>query len=144
MQVAVDAQNLGVTEYTFAFMPMNKKTTDADLQRVSDIISTGVQYGQRFTENPQPENKEMFSVSSKNNSVCYSTLKPAEDGAGAILRIYNMSNKADTALISFAKEIKKATLTDMEEIAKSDLAVEKGAVTLKVAPWRIETLRLEF
>lgn len=144
MQVAVDAQNLGVTEYSFALMPMNKKTTDADLQRVSDIIAAGVQYGQRLFDNPTAVNTELFSISSKNNSVCYSTLKVAEDGNGVILRVYNMSAKADTAAVRFNKPIKNAYLTDMEEAASTAITPENGAVTLKIAPWRIETLRLEF
>ncbi len=70
--------------------------------------------------------------------VFLSAFKAAEDGAGYILRLVNMSDDAVRAPIRFSRPF-RVSLTDLAEGDAGDL--EGGLVALR--PWQIQTLRLE-
>ncbi len=141
-QEAIDGQLIGEWKYSFGLLPIETES-DADMQRYSDILSTGIRYKEDRTDLEKAENRSFFELTSENGDICYSTLKPAESGKGSIVRIYNMSaNKQDTTL-TFAKEIKAAYITDLEENKLSELKTDGNSVTVAMDKWKIATLNIE-
>ena len=89
-----------------------------------------------------------FEISSRDGNICYSTMKPAEDKDGTILRIYNMSGAEDEAEITLKQTLTEAVMTDLEEAAlgeeeQKNVTVKDGKICITVAPWKIVTLKFK-
>ena len=141
-QEAIAGQLLGKWDYNFGLLPIDNES-NADMQRYSDILSTGIRYKDDRTALENPENRSFFELSSEKGDICYSTLKPAENGKSNIVRIYNMSDKKQDATLTFSKEIKKAYLTDLEENILSEVKADDNSVTVAMDKWKIATLNIE-
>ena len=69
-------------------------------------------------------------------------VKRAEDGRGLILRCYEVSGLSTSIQIRTDPVLVSGWRTDLIEYDQQELQIEKGCVTLVVAPYVIETLRL--
>ncbi len=143
-QVSVDGQLLGEWDYHFALMPLCKGDTDADMHRESECIASGYIYRDDFCGDISFASLSFMSLTSDDDSVCYSTLKPAEDGNGIIVRVVNMSNKRSKAKLSFAKGISKAFITNLAETENIPNPVTGSCTEFDLTPWQIKTLRILF
>lgn len=146
-QVTVDGQVLGKYQYSFGLLPMVASDTDADLQKLSDALATGIQYRNDTVSAVTGTEHSFFEVSSRDGNICYSTMKPAEAKDGTILRIYNMSGAEDVAEITLDRVVTKAVLTDLEENVLSDeeqrrVTVKNEKISITVAPWKIVTVKV--
>ena len=141
-QEAIDGQLLGSLEYSFGLMPL-KKETNADLQRLADSLATSVQFREDRTSLENAKDRSFFSLNSDKGDICYSTLKPAEDGKGFVVRIYNMGDKKQKAYLTFCKDIKAAFLTDLEENILSEIKADGNSITLPMDKWKIATINIE-
>ena len=74
----------------------------------------------------------------------FSTLKVAEDGEGLCLRVFNMSDTAETATPTFMDAPYYAALVNLEECHPAPLPVEGKAVAVEMPAWAIRTVYLKF
>lgn len=74
------------------------------------------------------------------NVIC-EALKPAEDGNGIVMRVYECEGAKTTAKISLNNGANKAVLTNMLEDEKEELALNGGALTLTFRPFEIKTIK---
>ena len=70
------------------------------------------------------------------------TVKPAESGAGVILRLYNNKGYSVSADIKLPSGVKAAYLTDMLENDISGLEIKGGKIRLEFKGFEIHTVRL--
>lgn len=76
--------------------------------------------------------------------IVFSTLKKAENSDDAVLRIYNVSESEQTAIIKLDENVfSDAALTNLAETVEESVSVVNGAITLRVAPKKIITLMLK-
>lgn len=73
------------------------------------------------------------------NVIC-EAVKPAEDGNGTVVRLYECEGAKTTATVSL-KGASKATLTNLLEDPLCELPVENGEVKLSFRPFEIKTIR---
>lgn len=147
VQVTVDGQLFGKSRYSFGLLPMVSADTDALLQRYSDVLATDVLYRTDRSGGTAGAEHSFFELTSKNGNICYSTMKPAEDKGGSILRFYNMSGEEDIAEIRFDQRTVCVTVTDLDEKNLDDKAqkivsVEADRIYVRVAPWKIVTIKI--
>jgi alpha-mannosidase len=75
-------------------------------------------------------------------------MKPAEDGRGIILRLYEPHGARGTATLRFAQRVASATSTNLLEDATpndpEELALDGDTLSLPFRPFQVRTLRVEF
>ncbi len=77
-----------------------------------------------------------------NDSVIIETVKPAEDGKGIIIRIYETHGTNAKTILRFGTEIKNVSRTNLMEEHISDIPAESSLVNLVFEPFEIVTIRL--
>ena len=82
-------------------------------------------------EGPLPSSASLVRVEPA--SVLHSALKGAEDGRGAIIRVYNEEEQAADATITLAFPLASARLTSLAEQDGAELPLEGTGKTLRVA-----------
>ena len=70
------------------------------------------------------------------------TMKPAEDGDGVVVRLYECFGKRTTAKLSFGFNVGKAYISDLGENAVSPVEVTNGTCEVDFGPFEIITLKL--
>lgn len=88
-----------------------------------------------------------FFLSLQPANVCMSAVKPVEKGNGIIVRFWEIEGKATTARLYFARAIRSAIRVNLLEEplpAVENPQIEGEAVTVKLQPYEIVSLHLEF
>lgn len=84
-------------------------------------------------------------VSIEPDTLVLSALKPAEQGDGVALRLFNPTAKAVSGKIVFDRKPSYAALTDLKEDPVADLPIDDGrAVRIEAGPKKIVTVLLRF
>jgi alpha-mannosidase len=91
-------------------------------------------------DGPLPARLSLVSVDRR--GVVIETVKPAEDGDGIIVRLYEAHNSRGDAMLTFALPIDSAEETNMLEEPLRDLDVRGAALSLPVRPYGITTVRV--
>jgi len=74
--------------------------------------------------------------------VIVETVKPAEDGNGIILRLYEPSGQAQTVILEYGYVIRNAGRVNFDETLLSALAVDGQQTSFVVGPFEIYSIRL--
>jgi len=82
-------------------------------------------------------------VRSASDGVVHTLTKPAEDGKGIILRMYDASGKGGKITFEFDREVGKAHLTDIIEKNVKPLKAKGRTLVVDVPAFSIETVRVE-
>ncbi len=84
----------------------------------------------------------LFSVSAPN--VIVETVKPAEDGSGAVIvRLYEAMRTATRCTLGTALPVKSVALTNLVEEQGEVVPVTDGTMVLEFRPFEIKTVRLD-
>ncbi|HEX7761212.1 MAG TPA: glycoside hydrolase family 38 C-terminal domain-containing protein [Caulobacteraceae bacterium] len=75
-------------------------------------------------------------------NIVIDTIKPAEDGQGWIVRLYESAGRRGPATLTFGVPVREAALSNTLEERGPALTLENSACTLDVRPFQIATLRL--
>lgn len=85
-----------------------------------------------------------FVCTDKEN-IIIETVKPAEDGDGIIVRLYECENSLTTATLSFGLgKIKSAVECNLMEEEENTVASEENSFTVSVKPYEIKTYKVRF
>jgi alpha-mannosidase len=82
-------------------------------------------------------------VSAEPANVVIDTIKPAEDGKGWVVRLYESHGASDIARLSFGVPVSRVRLSNTLEDDGEALAITQGGCTLALRPFQIVTLRVE-
>ena len=133
----------GPLNFKYALVPMNGKTSKAELLDIRKYgfrkeISVFTRCGDDVSVN---SNQGIMSV---DGNVCVSIVKPAENGGGIILRVFNAENAESKFTVTFRKEAEAVSETDLYEniTAVAEKNTEKTEIALK--PYEIKTLLIDF
>ena len=74
------------------------------------------------------------------NVIC-EALKPAEEGEGTVMRLYECEGGRTTAKIALSNGAEKAVITNMLEDELEELETENGVLTLEFKPFEIKTIK---
>ncbi|HEY0463847.1 MAG TPA: glycoside hydrolase family 38 C-terminal domain-containing protein [Polyangiaceae bacterium] len=78
-----------------------------------------------------------------NEAVVIDTIKPAEDGKGWVVRLYESQGSAVRTRLRFGVNVRRAQLSNTLEDDGETLPLEGNGLTLTLRPFQIATLRVE-
>ncbi|HEY4940429.1 MAG TPA: glycoside hydrolase family 38 C-terminal domain-containing protein [Rhizomicrobium sp.] len=82
-------------------------------------------------------------VSAEPTNVVVDTIKPAEDGKGWVVRLYESHGGSATARLNFGLPVRSVHMSNTLEDPGKPLALEANGCTLTLRPFQIATLRVE-
>jgi alpha-mannosidase len=85
---------------------------------------------------------EISYIESTSNNIVLDALKPAEDGRGLIMRVYDMLNISDRVKIKINFQVKEVFETDMLENDLNRIDINKGEISIDIGNFQVKTLRL--
>lgn len=85
---------------------------------------------------------EMSALNLDNPSLHLSAVKPAEDGEGTIIRIFNPTEEAQKMTLTFGAGVTKAQRAQMDESTAEALTVQNGQLQDTILPKKIMTYRV--
>lgn len=141
-----DGQLLGTHQYRFAIAPMVKETTMGYLQTLSDRLAAEPFYRAVLCNGEQKAEGKSFYEFFGDEAICFSTLKPTENENGAVLRLYNLSDKQACGKLRLpvsTKSIFEAMLSE-DDVTQLKIRNEQSDsyVDIRLAPWQIGTYRI--
>ncbi len=114
----------------------------------SDIIREAYRLNNPMVAIPATGEKNVLPSSfsavtvDKENVIC-ETVKPAEDGSGTVLRLYEAKNARTECRVTLGIPASRVYLCDLMENEIAELPVENGAVTLTFRGFEIHTLKVK-
>jgi len=147
-----DGLELGTLRYRYALMPFAGKLPRAEALARLAALQAGLmtrQTGTMHSGYPAMEGKAKPRHSwleQKTGKVILSALKPADDGDGLILRLWNPTARKQTDTLTLWRKPKSATLVMLnEDPAKGKQPTLRGRrLTVEAKPHQIVTVRLAF
>jgi alpha-mannosidase len=82
-------------------------------------------------------------VEAEPGNVVIDTIKPAEDGDGFVVRLYESHGSRTAARLVFGVPVKTAAMSNTLEDRLAELAVKDDAVRLSLRPFQIATIRID-
>ena len=132
-------------EYRFHISVLNSDVEYADLVKQQDAMAARIHTSFVSTAPGSGLNAPESLISVTGENIVTSVIKCAEDDGGIIVRVFNPSDRKTAARISVRQNIAKAELVHLnEEVIREVHCVNKNAVEIEAAPWRIETVKLCF
>lgn len=115
-------------------------TTETDFAKLNDLKKSVFDI---FKNTDVAENKKSVSFFELIGNVNVSTVKPAENGNGFIVRLYNTKENAEKCTLLLNTKVKKVSVVNLaeEELRNIDSNVEK--INLEIGSNKIETLYIE-
>jgi alpha-mannosidase len=82
-------------------------------------------------------------VSAAPDAVVIETIKPAEDGEGLVVRLYESSGGRSVARLTFGVPVTRAWMSNTLEYRLAPLEVDAEGLSLPLRGFQIATLRLD-
>ncbi|MBI2437607.1 MAG: hypothetical protein HYV36_02180 [Lentisphaerae bacterium] len=140
-----EAQCPGLQRFEYAFMPYDC-APDAKapfLPEVNAFLYPAMAHWRGKVSAARPETlaAELFKLEPANLVV--SCFKRAQDGAGYILRFWENEGRPTMARLRLAAKVRKVSLCNLNEKVVKPLQGNGEVIKLKVAPYKIVTLKLD-
>jgi len=130
-----ESGDAGVHKFTYSLLPHNSGfSVDSVIREAYCLNYEPVVFGGSTTLN-----KSLISFES--DSAIIETVKPAEDGDGFIVRIYESECNATCAKLNVAYPFAKVTETNMLEEDIAEINTEGSTVSVQLKPFQIKTLK---
>ena len=130
----------GSHQFTYSLLPLlvsDRERLDQsayDLNVPLRVLNTG---------SHNPEFNSSFVVSSS-SSVIVETLKPAADGQGIVVRLFQSTGKDSDTVLTFAKPILRAEECNLDESCIRRLEANEHHIALALRAFEIISVRVEF
>jgi len=124
----------------YAIMPINSNDPSAML-RAGQTYAAPLQVFQ-YHEKPDPITQSYLSF--KSDKAVMTALKPPQEGNGWIVRFINPTDSEVSGTLTTHGTLKSAKLVNLAEEDKAEYTITNNTITVKIAPNKIHTLRLEF
>lgn len=134
--------DMGKHEFKYALLPHASSLSDSDVLREAFFFNNPCFATE--TSGGTGELPSSFSaVSAENERVVIDTVKPAEDGNGTIVRLYEGKRCRGSEKLIFGIKAEKAYICDMMENELEELVVTDNTVTVSYKPFEIITLKVK-
>lgn len=130
----------GVHEFVYSLYPHAGDVRNSEVYKHAYLLNNPFVSAVSQGKGELPS--EFSFVSTDKPNVIIDTVKKAEDSDDVIVRLFESSDKTTSVTISFAIPVKRVVLCNLMEAEESELSVKNGAVTIKIKPFEIVTLKL--
>ncbi|MDO9578603.1 MAG: alpha-mannosidase [Candidatus Cloacimonadales bacterium] len=127
--------------FTFAYYPHKGSLIDSDVLQQAHLLNSPLII-RPIAELPETKHMSFFQV--VGDGVKIETIKPAEDGNGIILRLYETAGKSCSVNLEAFKDWQKLIETDMLENDEMEIELDKYFGELLFEPFEIRTFRMVF
>ncbi|MNW45083.1 hypothetical protein D3C74_223350 [compost metagenome] len=134
--------DLGEHEFTYSLYPhqgdwqtAHTVRAAAELNHMPAVLAAGVQEG------TLPSSGALLGFAGEH--VVLDTVKPAEDGDGVILRLYESAGGRERVALNWNEPVSAAFLSDALERELEPMTMDAGRIELDFAPYEIKTLKLK-
>ncbi|MBP3965409.1 alpha-mannosidase [Paenibacillus lignilyticus] len=138
--------DLGEHEFTYSLFPHEQDWRQAEVvRRAAELNHPAIAL--RLPEssgsaNALPSSYSMLQLDSR--TVLLDTVKPAERGAGTILRFYESTGSRDQVKVQLPAGTKRASIVNLLEDELEPCTIgANGVLTLSFKPYEIQTVRFE-
>ncbi|MGN7358864.1 alpha-mannosidase [Paenibacillus sp. SAF-054] len=135
--------DLGEHDFTYSLLPHQGSWRDAHTVRQAAELNVDmpVRQAEGGMEGSRPAAGSLISLQS--GHVVLDTVKPAEDGSGVVLRLYESSGGRERVQLTWPAAVEAAYLSNALEEPVEQLETEEGRMELAFAPYEIRTVLLK-
>lgn len=128
----------GRHEFTYSLLPhQSGDSTELDIEAYDlNVPLRFVPARKTAPDQPTP------TITSSNDAVIIETVKPAFDGNGIVIRIFEARGRQATSELSFQAPISNAGITTIFEDTTKPVDVQDSRVEVTLSPYQIQTLRV--
>ncbi len=145
--------DLGAHEFTYSLYPHEGSWQEAhtvrkaaELNQATVVMPAGAKPGMMLGTQPGQQLKKLSGTHSfigfTGEHVILDTVKPAEDGNGVILRLYESAGGRENVEVKWNGPIQEAFLSDALENELQPLDHQEGRIALSFSPYEIKTVRI--
>jgi alpha-mannosidase len=127
-------------EFVYAFLPHIGDSTTGEVMRHGYELNIPLRQIAPTGKAGNHDESSLVTVSSPN--IIVETVKPSEDAAGYVVRLYECTGARTNAEITFGSEINSASLTDLLENNPQHLPIAEKAIKLTFGPFEIHTVKV--
>jgi alpha-mannosidase len=128
----------GEHRFTYSFFPHPGDWTEAGVSREAISLNSPL-----VVKNGGAEPGEYGLLQAEGVELALGALKPAEDGRGEILRLYEPHGARGECTLRFAYPVESVQRTNLLEEPEGPVEVRDGAVRLEVRPFGVVTLLID-
>jgi alpha-mannosidase len=147
-----DGLELGKRTYRYALMPFAGELPRVEVLREVSALQAGLMVRQT---GPLPSGfppmagnlpPRMSYVEQERATLVMSALKPADDGSGLVVRLWNPSDRKQSDRLTFWQAPKRARRLNLAEqpLEDGDVPVHGRTITVETGPKQVVTVGLEF
>ncbi len=127
-------------EFTYSILPHEGSFVEAEVVKEAYMLNNPM-FAVTLAEKEAslPDSFSMFEC----EGAILETVKPAENGDGLILRMYEANNKSGRVKITCGKKTATAEFCDLMENKIGDCKIEKDLIEFNIKPFEIVTLRVK-
>ena len=129
--------------YDYALKCLTPECTFLELHQAQQILQAApfTNYLVAAKDAVPHEDKTFLRI---DGSLAFSALKPAEGGTPGelILRLFNISEREESAVLHFGKSFRKAEMCRLDESCVEPLAENADTLNITAASWQILTLKI--
>jgi len=115
-------------------------TSETDFSKLYDMQN---EMFETFSNVKTMGDRTNLSLLEVEGNVCVSTVKPAEDNKGVVVRLFNPKSENEVCKIVLTADVKRALSVNLAEEERCELEIEDGTVSLALSAHKIETVYLE-
>jgi len=131
----------GEHRFTYSLFPHPGDWTSAGVAREAFTLNAPV-FPVMAQGDASPQGFSL--VEAEGLELALGSLKMAEDGEGAILRLYEPHGARGECALRFARRVERVERVNLLEEAEAPVEVHQGSVRLKVRPFEVVTLRVKW
>lgn len=133
--------DLGEHAFTYSLYPHEGDWREAHtLRKAAELNGEAVSVS--LAESPAVSEKSYISFDGEH--VVVDTVKPAEDGDGIVIRLYESSGGRESVTLGWPHAFSQARVSNALEEELESIVTEDGLITLHFAPYEIKTIKLTF
>jgi alpha-mannosidase len=139
-----DAQaDQGIHRFTYSLLPHVGDWRDAQTVRHAYELNVPlIALPGQAASTASPVDTSSSFLQTDCSHVVVETVKPAEDGNGLIVRLYEAHNQRGGGTLSFAVALRSAQVCNLLEEPLADIAVQGRSFSFEVKPFEIKTFRV--
>ncbi len=136
----MEGQLLQTLEFDYCLFPFGGPL---DAQEVLQLVAARQAPVRAYTTRELPPDRSFLHL--ENDAVVVSALKPAQDGRGGVIRLWNPWETEVKEVIRLSAQIKRAALCNLNEEDQQDLRLDKkGGIPVTVPAKGLTTVRFEW
>ena len=131
-----DSVDKGVHKFTYALYP-----------HVGDVAHSKVMQQAMLLNNPLVavggKTEDISFVAVDCDSIVIDTVKPAEDGNGVVVRLFENNNCTTSCTLTFGLNVASATICDLLENDLQSVDVANNKIKLTLKPFEIVSIKVQ-